>query len=46
MYHIYIETMSSYVRYLVSTDNHRIEIHSPNVMTHNGGKLNSCFYDM
>ena len=40
MYHIYIETMSSYVRCLVSTGNHRIEIHTPNVMIHNGGKLN------
>ena len=41
MYHIYIETMSSYVRCLVSTGNHRIEIHTPNVMIHNGGKLKS-----
>ena len=43
MYHIYIETMSSYVRCLVSTGNHRIEIHTPNVMIHNGGKLNTFF---
>ena len=41
MYHNYIETMSSYVRYLVNTGNHRIEIHSLNVMIHNEGKLNS-----
>ena len=39
MYHNYIETMSSYVRCLVSTGNHRIEIHSLNVMIHNEGKL-------
>ena len=39
MYHIYIETMSSYVRCLVSTGNHRIEIHTLNVMIHNEGKL-------
>ena len=43
MYHIYIETMSSYVRCLVSTGNHRIEIHTPNVMIHNGGKLKEAF---
>jgi len=42
MYHIYIETMSSYVRCLVSTGNHRIEIHTPNVIIHNGGKLKSA----
>ena len=43
MYHIYIETMSSYVRCLVSTGNHRIEIHTLNVMIHNGGKLNLVY---
>ena len=44
MYHIYIETMSSYVRCLVSTGNHRIEIHTLNVMIHNGGKLKKTYY--